>query len=394
MVLRVILGVLLGLNLIAAGFVLFPPGGSAEQMEEQLASCNRRSPAGSKAIEVTRQHVAAVEKGRSQGDQFLGTYFLSRRTAYSTLLGQLGDAAQQSQIKPREISYATEPIEGSDTLSMMTITASYEGTYQNLMSFVHQVDQSPGLMIIESLNAAPQAGSNTLERHLEARHICAGGRGRMKLVPAKTCAHQGRRRSQEGRDSGRAWRCHGGGMVHEPLVRRLRMLRPRPRRRFGPTRQDRERFRRNFPRGRAWLHAGPRGNPSIADFRPTLKLKEGTDVSKIDPSLHLDLLAKVKTVELTGGSRSLFEFAPPPAPPPPDVPKIHPKVGPVPLSAQAAGNRCREAPAPPPPPIPLKFYGFSGTPRSSGPRSAFFLDGDDIVIAQREPTPSAIATRL
>jgi hypothetical protein len=162
LVLRVILGALVALNLIAAGFVLFPPGGSAEQMEEQLATLQSQVAVRSKTIATTRQNVAAVEKGRSQGDQFLARYFLARRTAYSTLLGQLGDAAQQSQIKPREISYSTEPIEGSDTLSMMTITASYEGTYQNLMSFVHEVDLSPGMLIIESLNAAPQTGSNML----------------------------------------------------------------------------------------------------------------------------------------------------------------------------------------------------------------------------------------
>jgi hypothetical protein len=165
--LRVILGVLVGLNLIAAGLILFPPGGSAEQMEEQLAALQSQSAARSKTLAITRQHVAAVEKGRSQGDQFLGNYFLSRRSAYSTLLLQLGDAAQQSQIKPRELSYSTEPIEGSDTLSMMTITANYEGTYQNLMNFVHQMDQSPGLMIIESLNAAPQTGSNSLSVNMK-----------------------------------------------------------------------------------------------------------------------------------------------------------------------------------------------------------------------------------
>jgi hypothetical protein len=120
---------------------------------------------------------------------------------------------------------------------------------------------------------------------------------------------------------------------------------------------------------------------SIADFRPTLKLKEGTDVSKIDPSLHLDLLAKVKNVAMSGGSRSLFEFsqAPAAAAPPPVVANIYPTMGPV-----------YKPPAPPPPPpaktppppIPLKFYGYSGTARSSGLRSAFFLDGDDIVIAK------------
>ena len=122
------------------------------------------------------------------------------------------------------------------------------------------------------------------------------------------------------------------------------------------------------------------GSGSIADFRPTLKLKEGTDVSKIDPSLHLDLLAKVKEVPLSGGSRSLFEFAPPPAPPPPEVAKIYPKVGPVPPPPPPPPPVA--AAKPPPPPIPLKFYGYSGTARSAGIRSAFFLDGEDIVIAK------------
>jgi Tfp pilus assembly protein PilO len=166
-VLRVILGTLVAANLIAAGFVLFPPGGSAEQMEQQLASLQSQVAAKSKTLAVTRQHVAAVEKGRAQGEDFLSSYFLPRRTAYSTLLAQLGDAAQQSQIKPKEHSFSTEPIEGSDTLSLMTITGNYEGTYKDLMNFVHQVDQSPGLMIIESLNAAPQTGSNTLSVNLK-----------------------------------------------------------------------------------------------------------------------------------------------------------------------------------------------------------------------------------
>ncbi len=120
---------------------------------------------------------------------------------------------------------------------------------------------------------------------------------------------------------------------------------------------------------------------SIADFRPTLKVKEDTDVSKIDPSIHLDLLARVKNVAMTGGSRSLFEFAQPPAPPgapPPVVAAIHPVMGP----AYTQPPPPPPPPVkPPPPPIPLKFYGYSGTARSSGLRSAFFLDGDDIVIA-------------
>jgi type IV pilus assembly protein PilO len=45
---------------------------------------------------------------------------------------------------------------------MMSITATYEGTYADLLHFVHELDRSSKLVIIESLNAAPQQGTNLL----------------------------------------------------------------------------------------------------------------------------------------------------------------------------------------------------------------------------------------
>src|SRR5579863_5232233 len=50
---------------------------------------------------------------------------------------------------------------------------------------------------------------------------------------------------------------------------------------------------------------GGRVSTSGDDFRPTLKLPEGMDVSSIDPNLKLDLMAKVRKVSVEGGSRSL-----------------------------------------------------------------------------------------
>lgn len=159
---RIVLGVLLAANVIAAGLVLYPPGGSADSLERQVAELQSRAASNRAQLAATRQHVAAVEKGRTEGDQFLGNYFLARRTAYSTLLSELVEAADRSRIKPKEHAYATEPIEGSDTLSMMTISANYEGTYANLMRFVHEIDKSPRMLIIEGLNAAPQQTGGTL----------------------------------------------------------------------------------------------------------------------------------------------------------------------------------------------------------------------------------------
>ena len=122
---------------------------------------------------------------------------------------------------------------------------------------------------------------------------------------------------------------------------------------------------------------GGQAEAIVSDFHPTLKVPEGTDVTAIDPTLQLDLLAKLQKVPMEGGSKSLFEFSQPPPPPPP---KVIIKPGPVaeakpepPKPAAPSGS----PPVPPPPPIPLKFYGYAGTARD-GVRRAFFLDGDDI----------------
>src|SRR5438876_10748263 len=47
------------------------------------------------------------------------------------------------------------------------------------------------------------------------------------------------------------------------------------------------------------------------EFRPTLKFRpeDKPNYATIDPTLKLDLLAKVQSVEVQGGSRSLFQFA-------------------------------------------------------------------------------------
>jgi hypothetical protein len=127
-----------------------------------------------------------------------------------------------------------------------------------------------------------------------------------------------------------------------------------------------------------------RAEASIQDFKPSLKLPDGVDVSRIDPSLKLDLMAKLQQTPLQGGERSLFDFGAEPRPPLPKVNPVKPPPLPiVPVTPVAA------TPVMPPkpviPPIPLKFYGYVS--ESEGPsRRAFFLDGEDIVVAGENDT--------
>src|SRR5580658_212174 len=136
-VVRGLLGALVGANLVAAGLVLFPPGGSAEDLERDRITLDAQLRAARARVDLTRLHASAVEKGRTEGDDFLNKYFLASRTNFSTVLTELDAAAKPTKLKSKDTAFALEPVEGSDTLSMMSITAAYEGTYQDLLHFVY-----------------------------------------------------------------------------------------------------------------------------------------------------------------------------------------------------------------------------------------------------------------
>ncbi len=119
------------------------------------------------------------------------------------------------------------------------------------------------------------------------------------------------------------------------------------------------------------------------EFHPSLRSKrkeEQIDPLTVDPTLHLELLAKVQNVKLDGGQRNLFQFGEsvrlagdepkivpkreamgPPVPPPPPPPP-----GPPPVV--------------PPPPLTMKYYGLA-TKRIDGKKTGFFLDGEEIILA-------------
>ena len=126
-----------------------------------------------------------------------------------------------------------------------------------------------------------------------------------------------------------------------------------------------------------------RGQAAIQDFKPTLKLPDGVDVSRIDPALKLNLLAQLQKLPLEGGERSLFEFgaAPKPNTPTPTVAPVKPV---TPLPTPETSGVVAAPPKPVIPPIPLKYYGYVSDSRNIAPgaaKRAFFLDGEDIVVA-------------
>jgi len=153
---RAALGVLVLANIVAALMAFKPWGGSAEdlareqiRLQQQLTSLQAR-------LEKTKVLVTKAERARQEGDGFLAEYTTDRRTIFSTIFAELDRVAREAGIQPRPSSTELDPVEGSDTLYQLDISAAYEGSYASLTKFVNLLDKSPRFLIIESLMAAPQ----------------------------------------------------------------------------------------------------------------------------------------------------------------------------------------------------------------------------------------------
>jgi hypothetical protein len=161
-IIRLGLGLLAAANLVAGYFAIRPIGGSPADLRQQEKEMRTQIQQQQGILDRTKTLAAKIEIGRGEGDKFMSKYFLPRRTAYSTIMSDLNDLANQSKVTPKESSNIIEEVEGSDTLQRMQVTANFEATFDNLIRFVNLLDKSNRLMIIESLNATPQQDGKRL----------------------------------------------------------------------------------------------------------------------------------------------------------------------------------------------------------------------------------------
>jgi hypothetical protein len=127
-------------------------------------------------------------------------------------------------------------------------------------------------------------------------------------------------------------------------------------------------------------------NGIVAEFKVRQGVEPGAekpDPATIDPTLRLDLLAKLQQVEMPTSMRNIFQYGAAPPPPtaakPVDLPKNPPKI-----AINTPPPKPSGPPPPPPPPtapqMTFKYYGYKVS-KSDGRKQAFLLDGEDIIIA-------------
>jgi type IV pilus assembly protein PilO len=183
---RIGLGILLAADLITAVLVFKPWAASAQDMKRQAASLRQQIDQKRMALNRLRVIVGKVETARTDGDRFMETNLLSRRTVSSNLLDELEQTARQSGIRQKNANFVFEPIEGSDTLTKATITADYEGNYEDLMRFLNRLDRSPRFLVVEYLEAKPLQNGPALAILLKVDALVREGGGAASAVPVAT----------------------------------------------------------------------------------------------------------------------------------------------------------------------------------------------------------------
>ena len=158
------------LNVVAAVFFFSPLGGSSGEslrseeaaLRAQLAQLDRR-------VQTGRGLLDKVEAAKSAGDEFMRKYMIDARVSASTIGEELNRTAKAAGIRPLAAQIQQEPIEGSDSLFMLQISAGYEGAYAGLKKFVELLDKSERFLIVDSMIlASPQSqASQTISVNLK-----------------------------------------------------------------------------------------------------------------------------------------------------------------------------------------------------------------------------------
>lgn len=160
---RIVLGTLLALNLAAALLLLEPFGGSPEGLEASRARLESQLRQQRESLEGVGALATKMQTGEAEGARFIQAYFLEQRRAASEILQTLDAMERGVGIRPRGKTFGTEAIEGTTEYVMLTIAANYEGTYADLIEFGSAIDHSERLLILDSLQVAPQQDGQTLQ---------------------------------------------------------------------------------------------------------------------------------------------------------------------------------------------------------------------------------------
>ena len=179
--LQAAVGTLAALNLAALVLYFAPPGGSQEELTAESQHLRTELAAARSQTARLKRVSGKVQTGSEESVDFEARYILPKRQAYETIIEELQKMAKAANLEQGEGVWTEEAIEGTADLTVLTHTTTFQGSYQSLMRFLYEVDHSPTLLILYTLQATPQkAGQVSAQMKFQAiirdsEYTAAGG---------------------------------------------------------------------------------------------------------------------------------------------------------------------------------------------------------------------------
>jgi|SRR5271155_1222468 hypothetical protein len=158
--LKIVIGTMLAVDVIAVGVLLSPFVGSAESRNQQLTQLRIELLKKSREVAPLRGMPDKIKLARDQ----IGEFYTDRFAASdSELLNELGKLASDNKIPMQHMSYKEEAAESSGVIPL-EIAGTFSGDYLQLVRFINTLERSKLFFEVDSVDLAGEsAGSVRLQ---------------------------------------------------------------------------------------------------------------------------------------------------------------------------------------------------------------------------------------
>jgi Tfp pilus assembly protein PilO len=159
--LKIAIGAMLAVDVLAAGVLFSPLVGSADSRRDQLRQLSLELQHKSRDVQPLRNIDKKVLVAKDQIGAFYKDRFAARDSVLATELGKL---AAENGIRIQQAHYKEEPAEASGIVPV-AIEGSFSGDYLQLVRFVNALERSKMFFTVDSVDLAGGEGPGTV--HLQ-----------------------------------------------------------------------------------------------------------------------------------------------------------------------------------------------------------------------------------
>ena len=150
--LRGALLILILLNAVLIALLLQPPGQTAISLQRRFETSQEELTQARNAVTQMRGLQQKLEGARDNGQGFVDDNLLQRGAAFSTVVADLYQLADESGLAAAGIKYALADQDIQPGWTNMAVNISVAGDYANLIGFINQLEQSPVLWLIQRIS--------------------------------------------------------------------------------------------------------------------------------------------------------------------------------------------------------------------------------------------------